>query len=141
MIVAASLHIACKYEEIYPPCGREILKRLAPTYQHCDLCSTEKEILFSLDFSISETTVLRFLERAFQISQAPVPVRHMAKYLIELALLDSKMCQYPPSVQASAALYVALRVVTLAESRQNSTVSDQSCWSSDLQKHTSYSTN
>ena len=32
LTIATALHISCKYEEIYPPCGREILRHLAPTF-------------------------------------------------------------------------------------------------------------
>jgi hypothetical protein len=35
----------------------------------------------------------------------------MAQYLLELALLDSKMNMYLPSLLASAAIYVAMRVI------------------------------
>jgi hypothetical protein len=59
---------------------------------------------------MQESSSYRFLERYSKIAKADSVVFFLAQYLLELALLDSKMNQYPPSVQASAALYVAMRV-------------------------------
>ncbi len=52
------------------------------------------------------------------------------------------MNQYPPSLLASAALYVAMRVTMTAEIDrlgQNSAAASVSCWTRDLQQHTGYS--
>jgi hypothetical protein len=65
----------------------------------------------------------------------------LAQYLLELALLDSKMNQYPPSLQASSALYVAMRVSiadSLYKQGLENQASTQSCWTKALQEHTKY---
>ena len=59
---------------------------------------------------MSETSSYRFLERYSKVAKADSVTFFLSQYLLELALLDSKMNQYPPSLQASAALYVAMRV-------------------------------
>jgi hypothetical protein len=45
-------------------------------------------------------------------------VFYLAQYLLELTLLDSKMNQYLPSLQASAALHVALKVNQFEQSNK-----------------------
>jgi len=50
------------------------------------------------------------LERYSKIAKADSVIFYLAQYLLELALLDSKMNQYKPSLLASTALYVAMRV-------------------------------
>ncbi len=68
---------------------------------------------------MQESSSYRFLERYSKIAKADSEVFFLAQYLLELALLDSKMNQYPPSVQASAALYVAMRVTLTDEMTRN----------------------
>ena len=70
----------------------------------------EKNILFALDFDIQECSAYRFLERFSKIAKSDSVNFFLAQYLLELALLDSKMNQYPPSLLASTAIYVAMRV-------------------------------
>lgn len=70
----------------------------------------EKNILFNLNFEVQQTSSFRFLERYSKIAKADSVIFYLAQYLLELALLDSKMNQYKPSLLASTAIYVALRV-------------------------------
>lgn len=51
----------------------------------------EMQILFNLEFQITETSSYRFLERYSKIAKADTFVFYLAHYLLELALLDSKM--------------------------------------------------
>jgi len=98
-------------------------------------------MLFSLQYNITETSAYRFLERYSKIAQADSVLVYLAQYLLELALLDSKMAQYPPSLQASAALYVAMRVTltdSLTRLGQDTSAANVSCWTQTLQEHTSY---
>ena len=70
----------------------------------------EFNILYCVEFNIQQTSSYRFLERYSKIAKADSVNFFLAQYLLELALLDSKMNQYPPSLLASTALYVAMRV-------------------------------
>ncbi len=85
---------------------------------------------------MTETSSYRFLERYSKIAKADSIVFYLAQYLLELALLDSKMNQYPPSLQASAALYVAMRVTmadALIKQGMDSSQNTISCWTKALQ--------
>jgi len=48
-------------------------------------------MLFNLEFEIQQTSSYRFLERYSKIAKADSVTFYLAQYLIELALLDSKM--------------------------------------------------
>lgn len=102
----------------------------------------ERKILFNIEFGITETSSYRFLERYSKIAKADSVIFFLAQYLLELALLDSKMNQYLPSMQASTALYVAMRV-TLTDNQIKNGATDQpsyvSCWTKTLQQETGYS--
>jgi len=64
-------------------------------------------------------------------------VFYLAQYLLELTLLDSKMNQYLPSLQASAALHVALKVNQFEQSNKQGQALP-SCWSKALQEVSKY---
>lgn len=51
----------------------------------------EKKILFNLQFEMQQTSPYRFLERYSKIAKADSVIFYLAQYLLELALLDSKM--------------------------------------------------
>lgn len=116
LVGVAALLIATKYEEIYPPTVKDFIYLTDNAYTRKEVLQMEYKILFALQFQVTETSSYRFLERYSKIAKADSIIFFLAQYLLELALLDSKMNQYPPSLQASAALYVAMRV-TLTESQ------------------------
>ena len=117
LVGVAALLIATKYEEIYPPTVKDFIYLTDDTYTREQILVMEKNILYSLQFDIQETTPYRFLERYSKIAKCDSVNFFLAQYLLELALLDSKMNQYPPSLLASTAIYVAMRV-TLTDSQQ-----------------------
>ena len=60
-----ALFIASKYEEIYPPHMREYVKVCdKATYNQDQQLDMETKILMSLNFSLTDTTSLRYLERS-----------------------------------------------------------------------------
>ena len=97
----------------------------------------EFRLLKAVDFEIVQTSAYRFLERYSKIAKSDSVNFFVAQYLLELALLDSKMNQYAPSLQASTALYVAMRV-TLTDSQMKSGMSSneqiRSVWTKSLQE-------
>ena len=90
-----SLLIATKYEEIYPPTVKDFIFVTKNAFSRTQILDMEKNMLFSLEFQIQETSSFRFLERFSKIAKADSVVFFLSQYLLELALLDSKMNQYP----------------------------------------------
>lgn len=95
----------------------------------------EKHILRVIQFQVTQTSPYRFLERYSKVAKVAQnsTVFYLAQYLLELALLDSKMNQYLPSLQASAALCVAQKMNQIENLKEGST------WSKHLQEVTRYS--
>lgn len=110
LVGIAALLIATKYEEIYPPTVKEFIYLTDDTFTRKEVLEMERKILFNIEFGITETSSYRFLERYSKIAKADSVIFFLAQYLLELALLDSKMNQYMPSLLASTAIYVAMRV-------------------------------
>ena len=129
--------IATKYEEIYPPTVKDYIYISKNSYSKQQILSMEMDILSTLEFKMCETSSYRFLERYAKVAKASPTVFSLAQYLLELGLLDSKMNQYLPSLQASSALYVATRVINQSyQNRQDRQA--PSCWSKLLEAHTHY---
>ena len=91
LVGVAALLIATKYEEIYPPNVKDFIYLTDNTYTRPQILAMEQDILFHLQFEIQQTSSYRFLERYWKISLADTVTFFLAQYLLELALLDSKM--------------------------------------------------
>lgn len=59
----AALHIAGKYEEIYPPDLKTLLKITDHAVPRSDIINMEHKILIKLQFSVTFPSSLRFVER------------------------------------------------------------------------------
>lgn len=133
LVGIAAFLIATKYEEIYPPSVKDFIHLSDYKYTKEQILTMEKNILLSLQFEIQQTSAYRFLERYHKIARADDIIFFLAQYLLELGLLDSKMNQYPPSMLASTALYVALRVIQTGSRRGTGSV-----WNRELIEATRY---
>ncbi len=98
LVFIASCFIACKYEEIYSPSGRELITAMDSECTYKQVLQTESSILSVLAFTLSETTPYMFLMRYQQLAKQSDRGNWLSLYLLQLALLDSKMNQYPPSL-------------------------------------------
>ena len=58
-----ALHIAGKYEEIYPPELKVILQVIDNPVTRQQVCKLESEILQLLDFDLVWPSIFRFMER------------------------------------------------------------------------------
>jgi G2/mitotic-specific cyclin-B, other len=106
------LLIACKYEEIYPPELKDFVFITDRAYTKEDVLQMEFLILSSLSFDLSFPTCFRFLERYMRMLGEDPHVMSLALFMMELALIDVKMLQYPPSIIAAASLCQAYKSIT-----------------------------
>jgi G2/mitotic-specific cyclin-B, other len=70
----------------------------------------EFSILSTLSFDCTFPTPYRFLERYVKLIGEDSTLHNYALFLIELALVDIRMLQYPPSVMAASALCLAYKM-------------------------------
>ena len=119
--------IACKYEEIYPPIVKDFVYITDNAYTKEEILTMEKKMLTSLDFSIQITSSFRFLERYCKVVKSDSLVFNLARYLIELSLVNYRMLRFSASNLASSALYLSLKMTK------------QPCsWNEILTKHTHF---
>lgn len=65
----AALLIAGKYEEIYPPDLKSILKVANLPVTKPDVLTLERHVLLTLEFDLTSPSILRFVERFARLSQ------------------------------------------------------------------------
>ena len=116
LVGIAALLITTKYEEIYPPILKDFVYITENEYTGDEILDMEKKILFALDFDLNLCSPLRFLERFNKLGKICDVTWYLAQYMLELGLLDSKMSQFNPSLQAVAAIYTAKKYLNMHNS-------------------------
>ncbi len=104
--------ISTKYEEIYPPSVRQMLKVAAnETIKKEHVLEMEYKILRSLDFDVTFPTPLRFLERLKKLVNADDHIFNLAHYIAQYSLLYIKFQTIQPSLVACGAIYLAMKSI------------------------------
>lgn len=104
--------IASKYEEIYAPEVKDFVYITDKAYTKEEILRMEYSILSTLDFNMTTPSVYRFIERFAKIANIQDEmVFNMACYLAELSLIEYSMLKYCPSNIASAAIYLAQKIL------------------------------
>ncbi|KAH0619787.1 hypothetical protein JD844_014046 [Phrynosoma platyrhinos] len=137
LVGVTAMFLAAKYEEIYAPSILDFVYMTDEAYKSAQIRAMEKSILKELSFVLGRPLPLHFLRRAAKVSNGPQrdstktrPQGHLtrtrssfphqpsmesyllAKYLMELSLVDYAMVHYNPSEVAAAALCLSLQVLT-----------------------------
>uniref|UniRef100_A0A8C6GR03 Cyclin N-terminal domain-containing protein n=1 Tax=Mus spicilegus TaxID=10103 RepID=A0A8C6GR03_MUSSI len=115
LVGVTAMFIASKYEEMYPP---EIAKH--------QIRQMEMKILRVLNFSLGHPLPLPFLRRTSKVGEVDVKQHTLAKYLMELSMLDYDMVHFAPSQIAAGAFCLALKILDNGE------------WTPTLQHYLSY---
>ncbi|XP_053144201.1 G2/mitotic-specific cyclin-B1 [Hemicordylus capensis] len=126
LVGITAMFIASKYEEMFPPEIGDFAFVTDHTYTNLQIRQMEMKILRSLDFNLGRPLPLHFLRRASKIGEADVQQHTLAKYLMELALVDYEMVHYPPSQIAAAAYCLSTKVL------------DEGEWTPTLQHYMDY---
>ncbi|CAD8134544.1 unnamed protein product [Paramecium pentaurelia] len=127
LVGVASLFIACKYEEIYPPELKDFVYITDNAYTKYDVLDMEGQILQALDFSITQPSSYCFLQRFGRIAGLDTKNLFLAQYLLELSIVDIKFMNYKPSFLTSAAIYLVHKIRKTPQS-----------WNEEMQSTTGY---
>lgn len=103
--------IASKYEDIYPPPIQDFIYITDNAYTQKDILDMEYDILKKLDFKVTMPSPWVFLNRYIKLAKADSVTSALARYLIELPLIEYRMLKYNPSMVAASAVYVAFHVL------------------------------
>lgn len=111
LVGVTAMLIACKYEEIYAPEINDFVYVTDKAYTREEILDMEGKILAKLKFNLTSPSSYRFLERFAKVHGVDDRTNNLAKYLIELALIESKMLKYSPSNVAISSLYLACKIL------------------------------
>ncbi|NXN53341.1 CCNB1 protein, partial [Rynchops niger] len=126
LVGITAMFIASKYEEIFPPHIEDFAYITDSTYTTSQICQMEVKILQALDFSLGRPVPPHFLRRISKITEADLTQHTLAKYLMELSIVDYDMVHFPPSKTAAAASCLALKLLKRCD------------WPPILQHYTTY---
>ena len=131
-----ALHIAGKYEEIYPPELKNLLRVTDNAVAKPEIIKMEYRILSCLQFSVTFPSSYRFLERFCRLAQASEKHFILAQYFVDTSLLDCRLQKENPSRVAAVSLYLALALFNAEGSSAQARQSQ--LWSATLAKNTGY---
>ncbi|KFQ99570.1 G2/mitotic-specific cyclin-B1, partial [Opisthocomus hoazin] len=115
LIGITAMFIASKYEEIFPVNSEDFVYITDNAYTKIQICHMEIKILQALDFGLGHPLPPHFLRRASKVGQVDVKQHLLAKYLMELSIVDYDMVHFPPSKTAAAASCLALKLLNGCE--------------------------
>lgn len=144
LVGVTAMFIASKYEEMYPPEIADFAFVTDRAYTTGQIREMEMKILRVLDFGFGRPLPLQFLRRASKIGDVSwftclswkvllscccftllmlrlfvlqVTAEHhtLAKYFLELTMVDYDMVHFPPSQVASAAYALTLKVFSCGD--------------------------
>jgi hypothetical protein len=107
LVGVTSMLVASKYEEIYAPEVKDFVYITDKAYTNEEIFEMEHSILSTLEFNVMIPSSYRFLERFTKIADATPKMVNLARYLIELPLIEQRMLKYSPSNLAASSVYLA----------------------------------
>eukprot|EP00834_Sanchytrium_tribonematis_P004389 NODE_213_length_12556_cov_0.937063.p4 type:complete len:335 gc:universal NODE_213_length_12556_cov_0.937063:4000-5004(+) len=114
-VMLVSLLIAGKYDEVSPPTVRHIVRRAHDLglkfLTQEKVYDMENEILGAVSFDLSYPNPFNFLRRASKADDYNSETRTVAKYFMELSIVDHRLVAYAPSRIAAASFWCATMIL------------------------------
>lgn len=126
LVGAAAMFLSCKYDERLSPLIDDFVYICDNAYTHDDLLAMEQNVLYHIKFELSFPISYSFLRRYARCARIQMPLLTLARYILELALMNYKTVTLSDSKQAAAALYLAFKMVKHDE------------WNDKLEYYTGY---
>lgn len=121
LVGATAIFIAAKYEEINCPSVQEIVYMVDGGYSMDEILKAERFMLTMLQFELGWPGPMSFLRRISKADDYDLETRTLAKYFLEITLMDERFIGSPPSFTAAASHCLARTML-----RKGSWVSPQS---------------
>lgn len=103
--------LASKYEEIYAPEISDFTYITDNAVSADEIREMERHMVTALDFDFQTQSSLQFQNRFISLQETTPKLSALARYLIELPLIEYRMLQYSASLVAAAGLYLANRIM------------------------------
>lgn len=103
LVGATALFIAAKYEEINCPSVQEIFYMVDGGYTIDEILKAERFMLTLLQFELGWPGPMSFLRRVSKADEYDHETRNLAKYFLEVTIMDERFVGIPPSFAAAGA--------------------------------------
>lgn len=103
LVGATALLVASKYEEINCPSLQEIVFMVDNGYKIDEILKAERFMLSMLSFELGFPGPMSFLRRVSKADDYDLETRTLAKYFLEVTIMDERFVASPPSFLAAAA--------------------------------------
>lgn len=110
LVGAAALFVACKFDERLPPAVEDFLYVCDDAYKRAEFLAMERDLLRTVGFDLGRPISYRFLRRYAKCGRSPVVTLTLARFLLELSLMEYKFVTYRDSLLAASCLYIARRM-------------------------------
>lgn len=103
LVGATAILVASKYEEINCPSLQEIVYMVDNGYTMEEVLKAERFMLSMLSFELGWPGPMSFLRRVSKADDYDLDTRTLAKYFLELTIMDERFVASPPSFVAAGA--------------------------------------
>ena len=103
LVGATAIFIAAKYEEIDCPSVQEIVYMVDGGYTVDEILKAERFMLTMLAFELGWPGPMSFLRRISKADDYDLETRTLAKYFLEITIMDERFVGSPPSYVAAGA--------------------------------------
>lgn len=127
LVGAASLFLACKFDERCPPLIEDFLYICDDAYNRREFILMEMSIFRTINYDIGMPLSYRFLRRYSKCGRSSMETLTLARYILEMSLMEYDFIKYRESKMACACLHLAQKMKKTGE------------WSNTLEFYTGYS--
>jgi hypothetical protein len=103
LVGATALFVAAKYEEINCPSVQEIVYMVDSGYSVDEILKAERFMLSMLHFELGWPGPMSFLRRISKADDYDLETRTLAKYFLEITIMDERFVSSTPSFLAAGA--------------------------------------
>src|ERR1700733_12178185 len=111
LVGATAIFVAAKYEEINCPSVNEIVYMVDGGYSVDEILKAERFMLTMLSFELGWPGPMSFLRRISKADDYDVNTRTLAKYLLEVTIIEERFVASPPSFVAAVTHSLARRML------------------------------
>ncbi|KAF9144697.1 G2/mitotic-specific cyclin [Linnemannia schmuckeri] len=111
LVGVTALFIAAKYEEVMAPSVQNFIYMTDGGFTDKEILKAERYMLQALSFKLCYPSPMNFLRRISKADNYDIHSRTVAKYLMEVPLLDHNFLPYQPSLISAAALCLARKMM------------------------------
>ncbi|CUS23586.1 LAQU0S10e03818g1_1 [Lachancea quebecensis] len=111
LVGTACLFIASKYEEVYSPSVKHFAYETDGACDEDEIREGEKFILKTLEFNLNYPNPMNFLRRISKADDYDIQSRTLAKYLLEISVVDFRFIGVLPSLCAATAMFLSRKML------------------------------